>query len=253
MALPIYATVDDLKDRVFLDPSDSRNTALQDVLEVASRWVDRETYRRFYTTTETRYYSVHRHRYSHYNHQYDYRDTPYMWESPWGSTGLHTLYIDDVVSVTSITTDTDGDGVFETTWTSGIDYWLGPRNAAANLEPYTSINRGPFTTQWFPYYENAIAVTGAFGYCTPSLRPPEIRELTIIVASYLLSPNLTRYTLANSAGETDLTIPGVQEYQIGQELRVVMQKTSESLLSSEIPKEGLDLVNKFRRSPAMVI
>jgi hypothetical protein len=252
MALPVYATVDDLKDRLNLDPSDARNTALQDVIEVASRWIDRECRRRFYTLTETRYYSVRRNRYSHL-----YPDSwhdPVHWESPWGSSGVVTLDIDDFVSVSSVTTDFDGDGVYETTWTQGVDFWLGPRNAQVQSppEPYMTLNKMPLSVRWFPYYQNSIAVTGECGYCTQSNRPPEIRELCLIISGYLFGQQLSRYQVTDT---NDLTIPGVQEYQIGQELRVVMDKATESSSSfaAEIPKNGLDLINQYRKTQPVVI
>lgn len=54
--------------------------------------------------------------------------------------GQYSLPIPDVVSVATLKTDDDADGVFETTW-SASDYEVQPVNAAVQLEPrpYTSI------------------------------------------------------------------------------------------------------------------
>jgi hypothetical protein len=54
--------------------------------------------------------------------------------------GYYSITTPDLVSVTTLKTDDDRDGVFETTW-SASDYELQPVNAAAELEPrpYTSI------------------------------------------------------------------------------------------------------------------
>jgi hypothetical protein len=54
--------------------------------------------------------------------------------------GYYSLKTPDLVSVTTLKTDNDCDGVFETTW-SASDYELQPVNAALEVEPapYTSI------------------------------------------------------------------------------------------------------------------
>jgi hypothetical protein len=54
--------------------------------------------------------------------------------------GPYSLSTPDLISVTTLKTDDDGDGVFETTW-SAADYELQPVNAALEVQPrpYTSI------------------------------------------------------------------------------------------------------------------
>lgn len=50
----------------------------------------------------------------------------------------YMLVIRDLVSLTTLKTDEDGDGTFETTWAT-TDYELLPINASADVEPYTMI------------------------------------------------------------------------------------------------------------------
>lgn len=86
-------------------------------IEAASRAVETLTGRlRFYlpddSNDETRYYTAER---------------------------ALVLPIDDAVTVTSVKTDSDYDGVYETVWTLGTDYRLGPSNAVNDGKPYEEI------------------------------------------------------------------------------------------------------------------
>ena len=91
--------------------------------------------------TETRYYSPEQRRIGEHGWA-SYSLGSYVQSQSWG-TGYASsrIVIDDAVSVTSVATDLDGDGVYETTWTVGTDYWVGPRNAPARGQPYRTINR----------------------------------------------------------------------------------------------------------------
>src|SRR5215468_8521285 len=114
--------------------------------EVASRWVDKETGHRFYSTTETRYYNA-----------LDRYLPSQAWaietlERPAGSPSR--IEVDDVRNVTQVATDEDGDGTYERVWTTPGDYWLGPRNAPSNGQPYKYVNRNAATSRYlFPMWE----------------------------------------------------------------------------------------------------
>lgn len=90
----------------------------------------------------------------------------------------------DLVSVTSLKTDADGDGIYETTWSTS-DYQLLPLNSTAGPEPhpYTSIRA--VGSQRFPCaYRNTrtdrIQITGVFGW--PSV-PLAIKQAALILAA----------------------------------------------------------------------
>ena len=196
-----YANTLDLMDRLGIPHGDSREGALTDLLEAASRWIDRITGHRFYAVSETRYYT------------------------PCSSTDLR---IDDVLSITSLTSDANGDGVYDTTWTAVTDYWLGPRNAVVNGQPYTTIHRTQLTGRYyFPGFPDGVRVTGSFGYSTLATRPSNIRELCLIVATMNARPLL------------DLTIEGAQMYKLGQELTVTMAP-------DQLPDRGKKLLDLYR-------
>lgn len=76
------------------------------------------------------------------------------------------VVVDDLLSVTSITTDMDGDGTFEETW-SATDYFLYPVNALFNGRPYTSICRSLNGSKYIPNKEMrwpSFKVTGKWGF-----------------------------------------------------------------------------------------
>lgn len=94
---------------------------------------------------------------------------------------LHLGAFNDLVSITSLKTDEDSDGVYETTW-SASDYQLLPTNpsAAPEQRPYTEIKA--IGSRAFPlrYYDRTragrIQVTGVFGW--PSI-PYDIQQAAL--------------------------------------------------------------------------
>ena len=222
MATPNYCSVDQLRDRLGLSDH-TRDDALYEVCSAASRWVDRRTGRRFYTVNETRYYTA---SYSGWN------GYGWAWIKDWNyerpSGGFWTaqyINIDDFVSVTAVATDEDGDGVYETAWTAGTDYWLAPRNAIAEGKPFRTIYRNVATGRFiFPSWPNAISVTGASGASTDT--PDPIREIAIEVAMLMSRPLL------------DMVVPGVKSYKIGAELDVTFG-------DDEISRHARAILNEY--------
>jgi hypothetical protein len=185
-----YASSTALLDRLGMSQGDDREGALIDCLEAASRWIEHQTGRRFYVsdTPETRYYTL---------------------DSPWLNGGT-VIEIDEFLSISSLQTDNNGDGAYETTWVEGTDFYLGPRNAPAKDRPYKSIHRISLTGRFYlPAYVEAIKVTGAFGYSATT--PPEISELCLVTAE-MLGRNVL-----------DAAIPGAESYKLGSELQVSMR------------------------------
>ncbi len=188
----LYAPVAELRERLGLTDS-SQDYMLDRALQSASRWIDRTLGRRFFTTSsdEIRYFTA--------------------CEAYW------YLELDDLLSVTTLETDANGDGVYETVWTVTTDYWLGPRNAPLDGLPYTCINKTAWGGRYsFPAWQDAIKITGKFGYCTLANVPPQIRDLCLSLAE----------SGAGAVGGGDLVIPGVQSYKIGNELAVTMGDTT---------------------------
>jgi hypothetical protein len=155
-----YATVDEL--RGYIDASGSVNWTAADsdnlelALDAASRWIDEKLDMQFVGTAGTRYYTA------------DWHDL---------------LYIDDLVSLTTLKTDDDADGVYETTW-AATDYTLEPRNAAAKNRPYRQIRIKENGDYSFPTsVENGVEVAGSFGYAATV--PAPIKQATLLLAHRL--------------------------------------------------------------------
>lgn len=149
-----YATRDEIIYRLnskglSFDVND--NDVIDALVNTASRHIDTQTARRFYSTTadETRYYTA---------------------------TDKGSVFVDDLLSVTTLKTDTDADRVYETTWLA-TDYDLCPDNALLNGEPYTYILETPLGVQTFPRQRKGIQIVGRFGFCTTT--PDDIKQACI--------------------------------------------------------------------------
>jgi hypothetical protein len=107
-------------------------------------------------------------------------------ENPWKYGGLsRTLFVDDLVSVTTIKIDEDGDGLFtDETALDATDYELTPRNAALGSEvsPYTGIELTDYGAKTaFPRGQR-VQVTGVWGW--PAI-PKAIERATIHLTGIL--------------------------------------------------------------------
>lgn len=92
---------------------------------------------------------------------------------------------DDLVSVTTFTSDENDDGTAETAWTSGTDFLLWPRNAAVGSEP------APYQALFVPYASTTTlrwvpgrlaTLNGVFGW--PAV-PSAIQRGTIHLTAIL--------------------------------------------------------------------
>jgi hypothetical protein len=101
---------------------------------------------------------------------------------------------DDIVSITTLQTDNDGDGTYETTWT-GTDYLLAPRNAALDGKPYTEIDTAILVTKTFPLTYLAVKVVGTFGY--PSV-PSAVKQAALIQAGAVWSSRTAPFGVIGS-------------------------------------------------------
>lgn len=151
-----YCSLDEAKSELRIpNGTTDEDARLERKIERASRAIDAWTGRRFYAATETRVFSA--------------------------RSGYSLLVPDmDLLAVTSLKTDDDGDRVYETTWAT-TDYWLGPENAAVMGQPYWQIDvdrdYGRYT---FPTsVRQGIQIAGSFGYSATV--PVIVREACLIV------------------------------------------------------------------------
>lgn len=116
------------------------DSLLETCVEAASRQIDSHCERVFTTTTATRIYTP---------------DSSYVTE------------IDDLITLTSLKSSSDADGIFDITW-SPTDLQLEPLNqiAGGSYSPFTRIRA--VEDYLFPSlaHEATVQVTGLFGYGT---------------------------------------------------------------------------------------
>jgi hypothetical protein len=146
-----YATLAEIRARLqFVAADTADDTILEAVVMGVSRWIDAYTGRRFYAASETRYYTA------------EFSDK---------------LYVDDLLTVTSLGTDDDGDRTYETTW-AATDYDLEPYNASTDGRPYTSIAVAPAGRYTFPSTRKGVKLVGSFGYASST--PAAVKEACLL-------------------------------------------------------------------------
>ena len=147
-----YATVADLSGRLDIIDTDD-DLMLASILDAVSRWIDHYCGRHFWYETATRYYTA-------------------------GDSALF-LCPDDIISITMMYTDDDGDRGYSITW-AATDFELEPYNAALKNRPYTAIRTAPVGRYAFPAMRKGIKITGVFGFWTAV--PDEVEEACLLLS-----------------------------------------------------------------------
>ena len=167
-----YATLAEFKSAIGIGTADNTDdTALQSVLDATDALIDNYTDRLqgFGTATETRYYTT----------------------SDWAY-----VLTDDLVSVTTLQTDDEGDGVYETTWSYPADFVLAPRNNALDGWPYTEIDTSTPAPRAFPVgVYLGVKVLGVFGW--PAV-PSAVKQAALIQAGAVWSSRTSPFGVIGS-------------------------------------------------------
>lgn len=174
-----YTTLAAIKAHKDIASTDATDDGIiDDLINAASRYIDAATgNRRFYSTSvdETRTYQA---------------------------ANAHRVYTDDILTVTTLKTDDDGDRTYETTWAT-TDYDLLPENAATDGRPYTYIQIAPDGNYSFPTQRKGVQIVGKFGYS--STTPPAIE-----IACRLMVLRLYQNRFGvSSEGPVNVTAAGV--------------------------------------------
>jgi len=177
-----YATLDEFKAFYTVRGGSSStdandDTAIEDILEMSSRYIDQQTRRRFWynTVDETRYYTPQDH---------------------------EILFVDDLSAApTSLRMDLDGERTYTTTMDS-TDYDLEPSNALLNGQPYTWLELAPLAAETFPTIRKGVQIIGKFGF--PSV-PDEIKSACLGISLNVYQNRSGQ----SSAGNITVTASGV--------------------------------------------
>ena len=151
-----YVTLEEFKNSLSeagMTSNAPDDEVMESIITDVSRHIDAQTGRRFYSTTadETRTYST---------------------------ANRRRVFTDDILSVTTLKVDYDGDRTYATT-ISSTDYDLAPDNALLNGEPYTYIELAPLCVENFPQYRRGVQVVGKFGYSATT--PADIRQACLLI------------------------------------------------------------------------
>lgn len=175
-----YCSLDKLKARLGLQSSDSRDDeALEGLIEAVSRAIDAECFggeSQFYALdNQTRYYTA---------------------------SNSDELIIDQLLSISSLKTDHDGDGTMDITWAL-TDYVLAPYNAPVKQQPYWKIERMKLGKNWFPFgHRRGVQVVGSWGWCTDIMRPKQVETVCLRESQYAFSATRTPYGATTGDGST---------------------------------------------------
>lgn len=160
-----YTSKEELKDRLGISDAQD-DLAIQLAVQAAARWIEGRTGRFFFQIPETR---------------------TFVPESIW------TAHIDDLVSLTSMQTDPNGDGTFPLSWTLGTDMQLAYGHheynqlASGEPRPFREVHVIGGGAKFFPWYwpltrADRIKITGTWGW--PAV-PSAIVQASLILSSDL--------------------------------------------------------------------
>lgn len=179
-----YTTVNQVKasDILNISATDTASDSLLEILiEAASRVIDADTGRYFYksATDETRYYTA------------EFPDRLF----------LH----DDIVSITTLATDSDDSRTYTDVWSASTDYDLEPYNASFRGWPYTSIGMQSGSAYSFPCFRKGVKIVGIFGF--PSV-PMAVQTACILLSARAFKRMSTPLGIASMAafGEVQISI-----------------------------------------------
>ncbi len=165
-----YATTAELKAWLSITNS-TDDTLLDNAITAASRQIDGYTHRRYYAATETRYF------------------TPVVGNS---------LLVDDLLTVTTLKQDDDGDGTFEITW-AAADYVLCPRAAAYHNPPapFWEIRATPLGSYRFTVgAQDNIQIVGSWGFAASA--PADVKHACLIQSARMFKRKDSPYGVAGA-------------------------------------------------------
>jgi len=204
-----YCSLAELKD--WLTPSIGADTSGDDRMSIAinaaSRAIDDHCGRVFFNTAtsggDTRYATA--------------SDASMLLERDLGI---------DILSLTSLSTDEDGDRTYERSWTTG-DYDLEPYNAAESHRPYTRIGVAPNGDYSFPVgISKGVKLVGVFGYCTTSGQDQwagAVKGACLIQASRFYARAVSPMGVAGGGAFGEMQIQGKLDVDVALMLQPLMR------------------------------
>jgi hypothetical protein len=173
---PDYVELDALQATLSVEGALFLEADLRVAISAASRAVDKATYRSFGQTEDAfaeRFY------------------TP---------VASSVLEIDDLLELTMVELDLNGDGEFETQLEANVDFYLEPLNALAKSEPYERLRLNRRRRPCWPRVPRSVRVMGQFGW--PEVPPGVVEATGILAARLVRRARETPYAIATVGIET---------------------------------------------------
>lgn len=106
-----------------------------------------------------------------------------------------TLFVDDLISVTTLATDISGARTYDLVW-NVTDYDMEPYNAALRGKPYLYLRRQYWSQHFFPTLRKGVKIVGTFGW--PAV-PPQVATACRIQSARLLKRKDAVFGVVGSA------------------------------------------------------
>lgn len=169
-----YISLDIFKSADILGIPEDKNERLLQLLENVSREIDKYCHRHFYPLLDTKYFSGIKTRPLKYPHVLDSGVVAMGFLAIAGEP--KAFLPGDLISVTSLKEDTNGDGTYPTEWVSS-DYYLFPRDAKPTgpidkVSPYTKIEVNTLSNGNYSVFkigQYVYKLEGKWGYCDVTL------------------------------------------------------------------------------------
>lgn len=157
-----YCGLEELKDRLGITDNTDDSSA-QMAIQAAATWIMEYTGQHFHRITETRTFAPHD-----------------IWQ----------IDIDPLVSITQLSVDTTGNGVYDQPWTQNVDYQLKlgrdlfNLNATGIARPYKKVQTLQ-TGKLFPFlypfsHQDRVQIAGTWGW--PAV-PPPVSQANLVLAA----------------------------------------------------------------------
>jgi len=222
----LYATLTDIKSAGLLNITATTTTYdadLLDCLEEGSRQIDKDADRFFYI----------------------YEGTFYQ------DGGATRLILDwDVQTISTLKCDTDGDGVYESTYTVDLNVTTSPDAFVYpfNITPKTRLEANPWGSygHFAPGIRKSVQITGVFGYGNDWPMPYIYSSSTTVSASTAG----TAFTSTSVLMTISTTGTFSSIFSAGQTIKIANGTTSEQMFVSEISTTSLSVMRSVNGTVA---
>ena len=178
-----YASISDVKGVLGISAT-TDDTVIRKIVEASSRFIDNDMRRTFVTSTATKYFD-----------------------------GANVLWVPDLLSVTTLKTDEDGDGTFENTYqvaTEPIDYYLYGVGLEDTLNTFPKIRIETSSNGDYSGFatgcKKGVQIAGIWGYGDGISATPYVIDTTI--------------TSDLAKGATSIPVTAVTNLSAGQLIRI---------------------------------